>query len=230
MATENNTIDWTQIDTVFLDMDGTLMDLAFDNYFWHEYVPQVYSKAKNIDHKKAKELLVAMYKNQRGTLNWYCTDYWTRTLGLNITELKHQIVSRVCLFPHVNQFLSCLKHCGKRPVLLTNAHQDSIAIKMNKTGIAPLFDRIICSHYYGHAKESDRFWPLLAQDEDYRPARTLLIDDNVAVLKAAHRHGIKFLLSVAQPDSTLPAQDTEGFVAIRGFAKMIFELSHQSGR
>ena len=25
-------INWQQIDTVFLDMDGTLLDLHFDNY------------------------------------------------------------------------------------------------------------------------------------------------------------------------------------------------------
>ena len=27
-------IDWTQLDTILLDMDGTLLDLEFDNHFW----------------------------------------------------------------------------------------------------------------------------------------------------------------------------------------------------
>ena len=32
-------LDWTSIDTVLLDMDGTLLDLRFDNWFWQEHVP-----------------------------------------------------------------------------------------------------------------------------------------------------------------------------------------------
>ena len=32
-------IDWTRIDTILLDMDGTLLDLGFDNFFWREHVP-----------------------------------------------------------------------------------------------------------------------------------------------------------------------------------------------
>ena len=34
--------DWRAIDTVLLDMDGTLLDLRFDNYFWLELVPRKY--------------------------------------------------------------------------------------------------------------------------------------------------------------------------------------------
>ncbi|MDH3916294.1 MAG: haloacid dehalogenase, partial [Chromatiales bacterium] len=34
--------DWSTVDTVLLDMDGTLLDLRFDNYFWQELVPSRY--------------------------------------------------------------------------------------------------------------------------------------------------------------------------------------------
>lgn len=33
-------IAWQEVDTVLLDMDGTLTDLAFDNYFWQTLVPE----------------------------------------------------------------------------------------------------------------------------------------------------------------------------------------------
>ncbi len=225
MNEKNINLDWVKIDTVFLDMDGTLMDLSFDNYFWHEYVPLIYSKSKSIDHQKSKELLLGMYKSQRGNLSWYCTDYWTQQLDLNIPQLKRDIVSRVSLFPLVIEFLNGLKTNNKRVVLLTNAHMDSVDIKMEKTGIRPLFDRVISSHSYGYAKEHDEFWPVLAKDEKYSLTNTLLIDDNVSVLQAADRHGIKHLLSIEQPDTTLPKQDTQGFPAIGGFHDIISGLS-----
>ncbi len=224
MSEKNTNLNWMQINTVFLDMDGTLLDLAFDNYFWHEYVPLIYSKTKSIDQQKSKELLLNMYKSQRGNLSWYCTDYWTEQLDLNIAQLKRDVVSRVSLFPLVIEFLSGLKQCDKRMVLLTNAHMDSVDIKMEKTGIRPLFDRVISSHSYGHAKEHDEFWPILAKDEKYALHNTLLIDDNVSVLQAADRHGIKHLLSIEQPDTTLPKQDTQGFPAINGFHEIMSGL------
>ena len=220
----NRSVDWAQIHTVFLDMDGTLMDLAFDNYFWHEFVPINYSKNNAMDENEAKKLLLSMYKQQRGKLNWYCTDYWSERLDLNIKDLKQQISSKVQLFPLVNEFLTWLQSNGKRSVLLTNAHMDSVDIKMEETGIRSMFDRIITSHSYGYAKEHDEFWPMLANDENYHPDTTLLIDDNVSVLKAADRHGIKHLISVLQPDTTLPHQDTHGFHAIAGFHEIVTEL------
>ena len=220
----NASIDWTQINTVFLDMDGTLMDLAFDNYFWHEYVPLIYSKNNDMDGAAAKQLLLAMYKQQRGKLTWYCTDYWSKQLDLNIKDLKQQVASKVSLFPLVNEFLSWLRANDKRSVLLTNAHMDSVDIKMQETGIRSMFDRIITSHSYGHAKEHDEFWPLLANDESFHPQATLLIDDNVSVLQAAERHGIKHLLSVWRPDTTLPDQDTKHFHGIVSFDEIVFEL------
>ncbi len=221
---DNRSVDWAQINTVFLDMDGTLMDLAFDNYFWHEYVPQIYSQSKGMDHADAKQFCLSMYKQQRGKLSWYCTDYWSAQLGLNIKDMKRQIASRVSLFPLVNEFLLWLNANGKRSVLLTNAHMDSVDIKMDETGIRSMFDRIITSHSYGYAKEHDEFWPLLADDEDYHPHTTLLIDDNIAVLKAADRYGIRHLLSVRQPDTTLPHQDTDIYQAINGFHEIVDEL------
>jgi len=217
----SRSLEWAQIETVFLDMDGTLMDLAFDNYFWHEYVPQIYSKNKNIDEVESKQLLLGLYRSQRGNLSWYCTDYWSDQLDLDIRQLKQQVADKVSLFPLVTEFLAWLQDNGKRSVLLTNAHMDSVDIKMEQTGIRSQFDRIITSHSYGYAKEQDEFWPLLADDEIYQHETTLLIDDNVSVLQAADRHGIKYLRSVLKPDTTQPSQDTQGYLAINGFHDIV---------
>ena len=165
-----------------------------------------------------------MYKSRRGTLSWYCTDYWTDKLGLNIAAMKREIAPKVSLFPLAIEFLDWLHVQNKRTILLTNAHMDSVNVKLGETGIREKFDRIISSHQYGVAKETDEFWPKLVIDETHHPDSTLLIDDNIAVLHAARKYGIKYLLSVHQPDTTQPRQDTQGFNAIDGFDDIVSDL------
>tara|TARA_B110000977_G_scaffold120770_2_gene155427 strand:- start:825 stop:1499 length:675 start_codon:yes stop_codon:yes gene_type:complete len=220
----NSLVDWQGIDTVLLDMDGTLMDLGFDNYFWHEFLPERYAKLNGLVLKEAKVDLIARYRAKGGSLQFYCTDYWSAELGLDIVSMKHEVKHRIQLFPLVTDFLMWLRESGKRVVLCTNAHLDIVEIKLAKTGIGHHFDRIISSHSYGHAKESQLFWKELDEDEKPSLARTLLVDDNVEVLSAAKQYGVAHLISIWQPDSTEPVRDTAGFAAINGFADLVPEL------
>ena len=41
-------INWHDIDTVLLDLDGTLLDLHFDNYFWCQHLPLCYARRHGI--------------------------------------------------------------------------------------------------------------------------------------------------------------------------------------
>ena len=216
-----NHIDWTQVKTIFLDMDGTLMDLAFDNYFWHEYLPRVYADKHQLEFNDTVNKLKAMYLSQKGGLKWYCTDYWSDQLEINIPQHKRLVWDRIKLFPHVVDFLKLARERGKRVVLLTNAHRDILNVKMEKTKIDVHFDRLISSHDYGYAKEQDEFWPKLAMDEDYQKHSTLFIDDNVDVLRAAQRHRLKYLLCVDRPDTSFQIQDTQGFKSMDNFANLI---------
>ena len=224
-----NCIDWTQVKTIFLDMDGTLMDLAFDNYFWHEYLPRVYANKNQLNYEQTVNQLKSMYLEQKGGLKWYCTDYWSERLGVNIAEHKRVVWHRIQLFPDVVNFLKLMRISGKRVVLLTNAHRNILNVKMEKTKIDGHFDRLISSHDYGYAKEQDEFWPKLAMDENYNKHHTLFIDDNVDVLRAAQRHGLKYLLCVDRPDTSMQNQDTQDFKSMDNFANLItsFRQHHQ---
>ena len=194
-------VDWNKIHTVFLDLDGTLLDLHFDNHFWLEYVPIHFADKHNMAVDKAKQQLADLYSEFGGTLNWYCIDFWTKRIGLDIRSLKEDVSHKIAIRPQAEEFLQMLNTMGKHIVLVTNAHEASISIKMKKTELDKYFHRIISSHQFGLAKEEDGFWEKLNETEPFNNDSTLFIDDNLSVLKAADDYGIKHLRAIRLPDS-----------------------------
>jgi putative hydrolase of the HAD superfamily len=217
-------IDWSAIDKVFLDMDGTLLDLHFDNRFWREHVPARYAAARDLPLNQARDELFARYKDQEGTLEWYCIDHWSRELGLDIALLKEEIDHLIAVHPQVLEFLEALAARGMRRVLVTNAHQKAIALKMRKTRLVGHLERIISAHDLGLAKENPGFWPLVQAIEPFDPERTLFVDDSPTVLRAARDYGFHHLLAVLAPDSRSPAREAEEFLAIHGFGELLSGL------
>lgn len=210
-------LQWNAIRTVLLDMDGTLLDLHYDNHFWLEYVPRRYGEKHGLAFERACDELFAKYKAVEGTLNWYCVDYWTEQLGLDIPLLKQEVQHLIAVHPDVVEFLVALKHAGKRALLVTNAHGKSLALKMRRTRLGGHFERIISAHDIGVPKEDTRFWGKLRGHVDFDPASTLLVDDSLPVLRSARSYGIANLLAVYQPDTRKPPKDVGEFAAIRSF-------------
>jgi len=214
--------DWQQIDTVLLDMDGTLLDLHFDNYFWLQHVPAQYAAHHGLSEEEALAELNKSFVGLRGTLSWYCLDYWTELTGLPIAELKRDMQDKIGFRPHVKDFLRRLRDMNKRAVIVTNAHRDSVDLKMEHTGLDQLVDRVISSHDYQEPKESQAFWQHLAADEQFDPARTLLIDDSESVLESAARWGIGWLLAIYHPDSQKAPKTDGRFPGINHFDELKF--------
>ncbi len=214
-------IDWKTIDTVLFDMDGTLLDLHFDNYFWLQFIPEKYAEKHNISLEKAHVEVDVWMQQTMGTLNWYCLDFWDKTLGLETAVLKQELVHLISLRPHVDELLSALKAAGKHIVLITNAHQDSLSLKMERISLAHYFDRLITSHQFGYPKEDQRFWEALQANEPFNQERTLFVDDSIPILRSAREYGIRELLAIKHPDSKKGAKDTEEFPAIDQFTELL---------
>lgn len=209
---------WSHIDSVFLDMDGTLLDLHYDNHFWLEHVPQRYAERHGLLLEDAHAELKGRYQRVAGTMQWYCVDYWTRELELDIARLKQEVEHLIAIHPHVEHFLAGLRQANKRVVLVTNAHHKSLALKMRRTRLNHHFDAVICAHDIGIPKEHPEFWGKLQDVEIFLPDRTLLVDDSLPVLRSARDFGIKHLLAVQRPDTRQPEKDTGEFRAIGSFA------------
>jgi 5'-nucleotidase len=203
------------MDTVAaIDMDGTLLDLRFDNWFWQELIPSRYAAANGMSPLEAWQFIEPKFRATRGTIEWYCIDHWTRELGLDIAEIKRTALQQVGYLPGAESFLLKLKASGKRRVLVTNAHPTTLAIKNEQVGLTAHFDACYSTHSFDAPKENAAFWPRLRAREPFVPERTLFVDDSLAVLHAAHGFGIGWLRAVRLPDSGQPAQNTGPFAAV----------------
>jgi len=213
---------WDDLDTVLLDMDGTLLDKYFDDYFWEQYVPQQYADKNGLSFKSARDKLIRRYRLVESTLQWTDLDYWTQQLGLDIVGLKLKINHMIDIHPFVLEFLEFIRHRKKQIILVTAAHRKTLTIKIDKTGMKPLFDRIICAEDVGTAKEDTQFWKQLEAMLGFNKERTLLADDTIKVLESARQHGIKELIHIAKPSSRKPLHYASQFPSIARFNELIF--------
>ena len=214
-------LDWQQIDTVLLDMDGTLLDLHFDNYFWFEYLPVEYAKHHNKEPEEVRSYLIQLMKEAEGKIDWYCVDFWTEKLGMEIISLKQEIDHLIAIRPAVVEFLETLHASNKKVYLITNAHHNVLDLKLEKTQISHYFDELISSHQYGFIKEQQEFWSELSKNINFDPNRTLFIDDSQPVLDSAAKYGIGHILSISQPDSKQPSRTAGNYPMLQDFSDII---------
>lgn len=213
-------IHWPDINTVFLDMDGTLLDLHYDNHFWLEHVPRRYAEKNNMAVDAAKKKLYPVFKAAEGTLDWYCVDYWSEQLQLDIPLLKQEVNHLIAVHPHVVDFLNALRNMGKHIVLVTNAHGKVLHLKMKQTRLAGYFDRLICAHDLRIAKEMAGFWERFQETEPFDVEHTLLVDDSLPVLDAARAYGFRHLLCIHAPDSKAGSRRITDYPAISSFLEI----------
>jgi 5'-nucleotidase len=210
------------IDTLLLDLDGTLLDLAFDTHFWHEVVPEYYGRKLGLTGPEAWEQHIRpKLRSAEGTLDWYSLDYWARVLDLDLSAIKSEHDDRIAWLPGAQDFLRRQRTSGRRLVLATNSHPETLRIKDRKVGIRAFLDVMYSSQQFGVPKEHPQFWERFRAVEPFDPARTAFIDDNPSVLAAARRAGIGMVIAVTNPDSGRPPREPPaGFPHVAAVAQI----------
>ena len=214
-------MNWNNVDTVLLDMDGTLLDRHFDDHFWLEHVPRIYAQSNRMPLQEAKVYLYSLYRSQEKTLNWTDLDYWSSRLRLDIPLLKRDVDHLIAVHPYVTDFLLFAKRIGKMIYLVTNAHSKTLDLKLRKTRLGPYFRGIISAHDIGIPKEVESFWPRLHERIPFEPERTLLAEDSESNLQTASAFGIKYLVYVSRSSSTEAPVPSGRFVSIHYFSQLI---------
>ena len=211
-------IDWDRIDTVLFDMDGTLLDLNYDNHVWNRLLPRHYAQAHGLTVDEANDRLLAHMKEIFGSLQFYCLDYWAGHTGLDIMAPHQEATHLIRWRPGAREFVRAIRNTGRRVALVTNAHRRSIDIKHAHSGILDELDVTVSSHDFGYAKESPGFWAALQAHSPFDPDRTIFLDDNAHVLDAAGEFGIGQVVTIAQPDSARPSRTGLAHPAVEDFS------------
>ena len=217
-------LPWNEIDTVLLDMDGTLLDLHYDNQFWLHHLPKRLAQIRGIPEQQSRDEMMSHYNSVSGQIQWYCLDYWAQTLNLDIMPLKRELAHLIEIRPDTIVFLDALHQSGRDVVLVTNAHPDSLSLKVECTQLNQHIDTLISTHEFGVTKESQQLWHKLHERLNFDPARTLFVDDSLPILNAAKQFGIKHLLAVDNPDSKLPHRNITEFPAVTDYRLMLDDI------
>ena len=209
---------WNSIETFFLDMDGTLLDLSYDNYFWHEYIPALYSKKNGITTQEGKRIFEKLYKNKQNTIEWYSIGYWSEVLKIDLKLEILKTKNQIKVFDGTIDLLIKLKRHKIKICLLTNCPREMLNIKMTQTKLWGYFDKIISSEDCGYIKESDEFWSYLNKNIEYNIKKTVFIDDNQNVLKYSKKNGIQNIYCIDFPDSKKDRQIINGYQSIENIS------------
>ncbi|MBA4372923.1 MAG: haloacid dehalogenase [Thermodesulfovibrio sp.] len=214
-------IPFDKIKYVLLDMDGTLLDKYFDDYFWEHLLPEKYAEKKGMTFGMAKEELLARYKIHEGTLNWTDIDFWSREVAIDIPALKEQMRHLIEVHPHVEDFLKAMRRHNRKVFLLTNAHYKVLDIKFRKTELGKYFDAAITSFEIGYPKERLEFWEKAAKLLGFDKEQSLFIDDTKAVLKTARAFGIRYILYKAYASSRAEKGRSRQYMALDDFGDLL---------
>ena len=203
-----------------LDMDGTILDLAYDNYMWLTHVPTHWAEQNDMSLDEARRYLLQKFGAAQGDLRWYCLDHWSEHLGLDVHQLHRDNHHLIDFLPGAKAFLERMREAHVRLLLVTNSHQFTLDLKDEVTGLVEYFDGVHTSHDYGYAKEHQNFWHALQEDAGFDPETTMFVDDSHPVLHSAATYGVRHTVAISRPDTSMPERENDEFVSVNGIADL----------
>jgi putative hydrolase of the HAD superfamily len=216
-----HSLNWDEIDDVLLDMDGTLLDRHFDNFFFEEELPRRYAVLHGLTFEDSRDRLMAMYRSVEGELAWTDLHYWTKQVGIDVVAMHKELDHMIGFLPGAEEFLRHLRQLGKRVTIVTNAHEAGVSVKTAKTGLDRHVDRILDAFEVGHLKMRPEYWPACRRLLGFDPSRSLFMDDDEGCLIAAQHYGVAYLIHSAKSSSQLPPTPLAQFVSVTGFSTLL---------
>lgn len=175
-----------------LDLQGTLSDSKFSDYYWLEILPKKYSEYFNVSVIEAKKVLKEKFK-EYGVYNilYYDDKYWSDYLKFNtIYELEKSKIK-----PEINKELYEFVSSIKLPKIIIST-TTNLFINYELKNKINIFDKIYscvdCFEIGGKTKE---LYEKICNDLNIEPEEMLHIGDNKLMdIENAEKAGIKTIL------------------------------------
>ena len=121
---------------ISFDVDGTLVDLEYNDLIWFKEIPELIAKKKRISFEKSLKYVGEEY-NKLGehNLNWYDINYWVTYFGLKVSpnNILDKYESQVKIFPEVISLLEELKE-NFILIIISSMPREFLIPKMKKLG------------------------------------------------------------------------------------------------
>ena len=206
---------------ILSDLDGVILDLAYDKKFWELWLPEQVTRQTNKSIEEAKAEIMTEIDIQRGTLNFYDLNYWDDLLNVDCMQIFQEKEERCSYLAGSYEALQRLSTLKNPKYILTNGDPRIQEYKAETQNFLEFFDSIFYSMHAGYPKESKEFWALARHNLNLEFEDAIFIDDDLKVVTAAAKAGIKQVAWITQGKNRILQNRVETFASLADLVSTI---------
>ena len=206
---------------ILSDLDGVILDLAYDIKFWELWLPEQVANQTNKSVEETKAEIKAEIDIQRGTLNFYDLNYWDDLLNVDCMQIFKEKTERCSYLGGSYEALQRLSTLKNPKYILTNGDPRIQEYKAETQNFLEFFDSIFYSMHVGYPKESKEFWALARHNLNLDFEDTIFIDDDFKVATAAAKAGIKQVAWITPGKNRILQNKVETFASLFDLVRTI---------
>lgn len=131
---------------ISFDLDGTLVDMNFDDIIWQKEIPSSFAKKNNVSFEEARKIVFSEYYKAlfiEKTRRWTDVEFWFERFDLgSVEDMLREAEKHVIIYEDTLEILKYLKEKYKL-IIISNAHLKFIDVKLRREGLRDYFDKII---------------------------------------------------------------------------------------
>ena len=164
-----------------------------------EWLPEAVAHNKGISLNDAKKDIYKTSKELYGTLPWYELRFWEDRYETNLIAIAEKNKSYAMFVDGAHEALQFITSLDKKVFFLTNCDSRLLKVKSSQVPLLNFAHSWISSVDIGVVKEDQKFWKIALEKLNIQPSKSIFFDDNINIVNAATKYGIKKSVHVTEP-------------------------------